>query len=217
MGTSLPPIIGKIPQMRMDAMMRLWRNAVEIRSNEGKKSQWRAAGQVLDAINKEWSRRRRQPPNLEEFFKWPSTEAEPGRRSKIDVEDWFQEGVLSYMGYQVGSTNGVASNLRRRILEQIFEGSLPPIFPPSYLNQWGEPKSAARLQKMAEAIAAFSRNAKRRRSGSLWGAIRDWRAIWNSSMSNTISAISTFLGPRRHWSASIGLRIASTFTASLTA
>ena len=174
MSNTVPPIIEKIPKMRMDAMMRLWRNAVEIRSDEKKRSQWRSAAHVLDAINKEWIRRRRQPPNPDDFFKWPSTEAEPGRRSKIDVDDWIQEGVLRYMGYQVGSTAGVSSNLRRRILEQIFEGVLPPVFPPNYLDQWGDPKSAARLQKMAEALAAFTRNAKRKRSDSLWGAIRDW-------------------------------------------
>lgn len=176
MAKGVPPIIEKIPSMRMDAMMRLWRNAVEIRSNERKKQQWRDAAQVLDAINNEWRRRRRQPPNPDEFFNWPSTDAVPGRRSKIDVDSWIQEGVLRYMGYQVGSTNGIASNLRRRILEQVFEGALPPVFPNAYLDQWGEPKSAARLQKMAETIAAFARNAKRKRSDSLWGAIRDWES-----------------------------------------
>lgn len=176
MAGGVPPIIEKIPQMRMDAMMRLWRNAVEIRSNERKKEQWKAAAQVLDAINKEWTRRRRQPPNPDEFFNWPSTDAEPGRRSKIDVDDWLREGVLRYMGYQVGSTNGLSSNLRHRILEQVFDGALPPVFPNSYLDQWGAPQSAPRLQKMAESIAAFARNAKRKRNESLWGAIRDWES-----------------------------------------
>jgi len=179
MAIGIPPIIEKIPSMRMDAMMRLWRNAVEIRSNEKKMSVWRNAALVLDAINKEWSRRRRQPPNPDEFFKWPRTDAEPGRRSKIDVDDWIQEGVLKFMGYQVGSTNGISSNLRRRILEQIFEGALPPVFPPSYLDEWGKPKSATRLQKMAETLAAFVRNAKRRRTAKLWGAIKDWESDLN--------------------------------------
>ena len=176
MAKGVPPIIEKIPSMRLDAMMRLWRNAVEIRSNGKKKSNWRNAALVLDAISEEWSRRRRRPIGPDDFFKWPSTDAAPGRHSKIDVDDWVQEGVLKFMGYQVGSTNGLSSNLRCRILEQIFEGALPPVFPHSYLDQWGEAGSAARLQKMAEAIAAFARNAKRRRSDSLWGAIRDWES-----------------------------------------
>ena len=130
----------------------------------------------VDAINAEWNRRKRNPPRVDDFFEWPSTEAEPGKRTKVDTDDWIQEGVLKFMGYQVGSSNGLSSNLRRRILEQIFEGTLPPVFPPFYLDQWGGPKSAVRLQKMAESIAAFTRNAKRKRTAKLWGAIKDWES-----------------------------------------
>jgi hypothetical protein len=45
-----------------------------------------------------------------------------------------------------------------------------------YLNEWGEPKTARRLQKLAESIAAFTRNAKRRNEKNFSKAIQDWEA-----------------------------------------
>jgi hypothetical protein len=57
---------------------------------------------------------------------------------------------------------------------QIFVSHLPPVFPADYLQGWGQPGSALRLQKMAESIAAFARNAKRNESVDLADAITDW-------------------------------------------
>lgn len=159
--------------MKMSAVMRLWRNAVEILSDKRKQSQWRNARLVIDAIHKDWERRRRKGPAPEDFFHWPDTNAPIGM-GKLSTEGWLQEGLLRYMGYQVGSTQGVSTPVRRRILEEIFDGALPPVFEPSYLEKWGPPQSPFRLQQMAETIAALARNAKRRRNPSYYGAIRDW-------------------------------------------
>jgi hypothetical protein len=78
------------------------------------------------------------------------------------------------MEYRVGSTNGASTRIRRALLAEIFTGHLPPVFPSDYLNEWGQPGTAARLQKMAETIAAFTRNAKRKRTVGMGDAIRDW-------------------------------------------
>jgi hypothetical protein len=78
------------------------------------------------------------------------------------------------MEYRVGRTNGLEPAVRKLLLAGIFVGPLPPVFPPNYMAQWSVPKSARRLQKMAETLAAFVRNAKRRHDDRLDDAISEW-------------------------------------------
>lgn len=159
----------------MSAVMQVWRNAVEIQAGRKSGASSRAAGKVIKAIHAEWERRRRRPPSPDDYFKWPDTNAPIGHGS-LSTSGWLEEGLLRFMGYQVGSTNGVATPIRRRMLEEIFEGGLPPVFEPAYLEKWGGPESPMRLQQMAETIAAFVRNGKRRSDPSLLTAIREWEA-----------------------------------------
>jgi hypothetical protein len=42
------------------------------------------------------------------------------------------------------------------------------------MEEWGAPRTAKRLKKMAEAIASFTRSAKRNNSDSMSYAIEDW-------------------------------------------
>jgi len=170
---SKPKIIEHLPGKKMYQIMRLWANVIEVLGNSNKEEQHDNGRQILKAIHHEWKRRGRNPPDPDDFFKWPSTEAQAGR-GRIFAQGWIEDGVLSYMGYRVGSTNGRPTNTRHRILTQIFEGPLPPVFEARYLLEWSEEGSSARLQKMAETIAALTRNAKRRDSAKMWGAIRDW-------------------------------------------
>ncbi len=86
------------------------------------------------------------------------------------------DGMLSYLDYRVGRQNGEVASIRQRILSRVFEGRLPPVFPTDYMSSWGAPKSAARLRKIAESIAAFTRNAKRRRDYKMDDAISDWES-----------------------------------------
>ncbi|MBV7410866.1 hypothetical protein [Maritimibacter sp. DP1N21-5] len=159
----------------MSKIMRLWQNAIEITAGRRGGAARSDASKVLVAIRKEWDRRRVKGPRPDDFFNWPNTEAPTGM-GKLSTEGWLQEGLLKYMGYQVGSTGGRSTPVRRRILEEIFEGSLPPVFEPQYMAKWGPPESPLRLQQMAETLASFARNSKRRLQPNMAGAIRDWEA-----------------------------------------
>jgi len=163
----------KIPEMKIRDTVELWRNAIRILDNPAKTIQHDLARKVLDAISADWARRRRAPTNPDEVFAWPSTEARAGIGG-IDTGDWTKDGALKFMGYKVGETDGEPVGIRERILREIFSGEIPPVFPPAYLDEWGDSNSVQRLQKMAESIAAFVRNAKRRRNSKMAAAIRDW-------------------------------------------
>jgi hypothetical protein len=165
--------IARIPSMKLSDTVNVWRNAVRILSDETKSTLHAQARLALEAVRQEWVRRRRDGPVPGEMFDWPSTDANPGS-TRILTDDWQKDGVLKYMGYRVGSTDGVAQHVRLRILDEVFSGPIPPAFPDEYLDEWSSPGSAARLQKMAETIAALTRNAKRRRDSKLMYAIRDW-------------------------------------------
>ncbi|WP_353259857.1 hypothetical protein [Prochlorothrix hollandica] len=85
------------------------------------------------------------------------------------------EGLLSKCGYKVGES-GLRESERRKILDSVFLQSLSFIDDPSYLREWGEPNTARRLQKLAESIAAFTRNAKRNNIRNYRKAIQDWES-----------------------------------------
>lgn len=170
-----PAVVPKIPSMGMSQLVRLWGNAARLSMDKRKRGEksYSDAVFVLKEIEKEWKRRGTKPPNPEDFFEWPDSTA-VGGDGRLSGSAWVKEGVLSYMGYRVGRTDGLSSDIRRRILELVFEGALPPVFEPAYLREWGKPQSAARLQKMAETLAALSRNAKRKKSAQMRSAIKSW-------------------------------------------
>ena len=107
-------------------------------------------------------------------FKWPSTDAPAGVNGFSGDQYWYQEGLLSYVGYRVGKTHGISSKQRTAILDCVLFNQLPKVNSQSYMEEWGSPKTAARLKKMAEALASFVRNAKRKDSNSMRYAISDW-------------------------------------------
>jgi hypothetical protein len=72
--------------------------------------------------------------------------------------------------------NGLPESQRRQILDTIFIHSLSFVNDTNYLREWGEPKTKERLKKLADCIAAFTRNAKRRNADSYSKAIQDWEA-----------------------------------------
>lgn len=103
-------------------------------------------------------------------FDWPKTFVASGNGDF--VAEMPPVGLLSYKGYKVGKS-GLLDAQRQEILREVFNSRLPPVFPKSYLQEWGSPFSKERLQKMANSLAAFCRNEKRKSNPSEI-AIEDW-------------------------------------------
>jgi len=106
-------------------------------------------------------------------FAWSTTTAHPGAQPLPSNTFKYEEGLLRRYGYKVGK-NGLSESERWQILDTIFLHPSLQIDDAAYLSAWGEPNSAERLQKLAESIAAFTRNAKRRSRGNFSKAIQDW-------------------------------------------
>lgn len=116
-------------------------------------------------------------------FKWPTTEAPLGS-GEMEAPDSPETGVLKEMGYTVGK-NGKRDGERHRILQNAFKiERLPRVGGADHMATWGASSSETRLRKMAEALAAFARNAKRRRDASMMEAIEDWESdlTWLKNM-----------------------------------
>ena len=168
-----PRIIEKLPKMKIKDTMQLWNNCIENIADKKRRKMHSDARAILDAISVEWIRRGKTPPDPAEFFNWPSTEASAGRGG-INTHEWLEEGLLKYMGYRVGGTEGLSKAVRERILVEIFQGGIPPVFPHEYLNEWSDSGTPQRLKKLAETIAALTRNAKRRRDSRMATAVMHW-------------------------------------------
>jgi hypothetical protein len=107
------------------------------------------------------------------WFPWPTTIASPGARRLKEV-DWRPNGMLSFLGYHVGETQPTPQDIRWCILEYAFECHLPPLNDPLYYLEWGMPLTAQRLKKLANTLAALTRNANRRDGVSFARAIDHW-------------------------------------------
>lgn len=132
-----------------------------------------AARERLLTIEAEWSRRASMAPDHPDYFPWPSTDAPAGAKD-VAVRDWEEIGILSYLGYHVRITDQLSTAQRRRLLNHVFSMRLPPLNGVAYMRSWGLPNTGSRLKKIAESIAAFTRNAKRRRNPQLVECIRKW-------------------------------------------
>lgn len=111
----------------------------------------------------------------QEYFRWPSIKAMPGNEP-ISSTTWPSTGLLSYLGYHVGKP-ALPAIKRREILDQAYQDILPTVNNPIYMSEWGPPKSSVRLKKIAESLAAFCRNQKRKNSDhSKSTAITDWES-----------------------------------------
>ncbi len=151
----------------LEQITKRWMDAILIIADGEQANSYDDARLLIDAVNREWRRRQED----EAFFEWPTTDAQPGLGPfSIDPPE---KGMLSCLGYKVGK-NGKTRGVRRHILLEVFGGELPPVNSRSYVEEWCRPNSAGRLQKLAEAIAAFARNAKRRNDNSMRHAIRHW-------------------------------------------
>jgi hypothetical protein len=108
-----------------------------------------------------------------QWFPWPTTIAPNGSR-KLQNSSWRAQGMLDLLGYHVGATQPTPADVRWQILKYVFEDHLPPLTDVAYFRQWDAPRSAARLRKLANTVAALARNARRRDARAYARAIGDW-------------------------------------------
>jgi hypothetical protein len=110
---------------------------------------------------------------LPNYFPWPSTDTTDGMGELDESFFQHQQGVLGLVGYRVG-VSGIDASRRQGLLDFVYSNNLPPINSAEYMAEWGKPNSALRLEKMAESVAAFTRNFKRRKSVRFSTAISEW-------------------------------------------
>jgi hypothetical protein len=84
--------------------------------------------------------------------------------------------MLDILGYHVGETNPTPADTRGYILAYAFECYLPPLKDRFYYLEWGEPRTTKRLMKLANTLAALTRNAKQRNAMLYAKAIDDWES-----------------------------------------
>lgn len=170
----IDPLIEALPQRTMQQLQGQWLNCLRLLEDANKGNR-QAARKFRDAILAEWERRCNLALSDPDYFDWPSTQAGPGDRSQR-FGTWNQEGVLKYMGYEVGKTKGLADHCRREILDAVFSAVLPPVNSPGYVRNWGLPSTAPRLERLANELARFARNGKRNRTADYSAAVADWEA-----------------------------------------
>jgi len=162
----------RLAGMQIDRIYALWMNS-ERCLQDSRPEMRLAAGLVLKAVAAERERRAALGiPASKPAFRWPSTEADRGRNG-LAMAAAADLGILARMGYRVGQTRGLPTQVRRRILERTFEGPLPPA-PEAYATLWDEPSSPGRLRKIASTIAALARNGRRRGCDAMEEAVAEW-------------------------------------------
>jgi hypothetical protein len=172
----LPPDVARmvegLSRRSLDELQRQWLNAIALIDRVGPE---KAVPFIVfrRALSAEWTRRLALAEADPKSFPWPTTKA-PKSKSGIDSGDWHMIGMLSYLGYRVGATNGVSAGVRHQILDLCFGAGLPPINGLEYVRSWGLPGTTIRLRKLANELASFARNGKRKRSANLSSAVADW-------------------------------------------
>lgn len=166
--------IRSLPDRSLDQLLRQWSNVIGQIDRAGP-SKVAALIAFRTALTDEWARRLAIAEADPRAFPWPTTKAPKGK-SGLDSGNWHLIGMLSYLGYRVGATAGVSVGIRHQILDICFDAPLPPINGMDYMRSWGPPGTTVRLRKLANELASFARNGKRKRNANLSNAVADWEA-----------------------------------------
>lgn len=90
----------------------------------------------------------------DDCFRWPDTDLSgDGSGYDSDVESY--EGIFARVGYKVGKASSLEPRERHSRLDKIYGADWLPF-------SWAEPRTQVRLKKIAYAIAALCKRAKRR-------------------------------------------------------
>ena len=86
-------ILQMIPTMNIHDTVHLWQNAVRVLDNPQALKQHGLAQSIIDAIGKEWERRR-YGANSGDGFKWPTTGVQFGN-GHLETGNWIKRGYLA--------------------------------------------------------------------------------------------------------------------------
>jgi hypothetical protein len=111
------------------------------------------------------------PPGVPE---WPREAKATQAEALAGNQFSYTHGVLSYMGYRVGKVSTLTQERRRRVLDYVFLGAIPQVNDRQYMRTWGQPNTAMRLRKLANSLATFTRNARRKQGKNFAQAIAEW-------------------------------------------
>lgn len=107
-------------------------------------------------------------------FSWPSPDIIPGDGILDQGVFNVDSGFMRLIGYRVGVA-GVGERQRHDLLVDAFTEEQPALRGHPQEHEWSTPRSSRRLEKMANVIAALTRNAKRRTRPPKV-AIQEWQA-----------------------------------------
>jgi hypothetical protein len=146
-------VIQKIPNMSDEDLLILFHNAAKSLS----KGPVLEAASVLKAIGSEWTKR--------------LDRARAGTRTTERPND----GMLATLGYRVGSVNGEKTPIRRKILELLVEHlQLPIVGSPAYTDEWGEPNSSKRYNKLVRFLESQLTNPSNINRPNMGKAMIEW-------------------------------------------
>jgi hypothetical protein len=89
--------------------------------------------------------------------------------------NYLEEGLLGFFGYHVGRRAKLSSKARQTILSAIYRRPAPPVFPRNYRDEWGDPGTPKRLERMVRTIMGFIREPKWRNDPHMEDAIAEWK------------------------------------------
>ena len=103
-------------------------------------------------------------------------------KSTENLSDFFgvDRSPLSCFGYVVGKTKGRTAEDRKNILEYALCAQIPDYFPKNYINDWGDPFTLKRFNKIISHLTALADLRENRKN--LEVAVLHWRtdAEWFS-------------------------------------
>jgi hypothetical protein len=160
------PALLRLAEANWNDVFCLYQIAAEARIRVWKKPKSKANG-VLETVR----------PQLEKLYghTFPDDpDPQPGPGPFPDASKWPKVGLLKHMGYSTGNADpGTAT--RRKILRKCFEGPVPNVHGPDYMQEWGRNKTPQRLSKMAWSIATFASNQINKNGGHVDEASRLWK------------------------------------------
>jgi hypothetical protein len=166
--------IARLPDYADEEFVTIWLRFAKYISGIRAAERARRDTEFLALLEAEWDRRKVTAGGDEVYFCWPSTLVSEVMGNSAVSGGWLTGGMLDAFDYHVGKSHGIASGARRHILRFLFEERLPLVYDTAYTAEWGQPATARRLQKLAETIAALTRNAKRNTGRDYAQAISEW-------------------------------------------